>query len=242
MTSDTTQLPERASVQDQTQAQTREQLRQQVTGLVLAGGMGRRMQGTDKGLVSLAGREMVAYVIDALRVNVAEVIVNANRNESDYARFGVRVIADSIQGYQGPLAGVEAGMSAAATPWLFTCPCDSPMHSTELLPHMWRQVQTQRDTDPDVVIGMASDGDRTQPVFSLLHTSLLPSLRGYLDAGERKIDRWFAQHTMITVDCSRFADSFVNVNTEQQKQELESRLGADLASKDRSSSASSKSK
>lgn len=226
---------------EQTRDQTLEQMRQQVTGLVLAGGMGRRMQGTDKGLVPLAGREMVAYVIDALRLNVAEVIVNANRNESDYARFGVRVIADSIEGYQGPLAGVEAGMFAAATPWLFTCPCDSPMHSTELLPHMWQQVQSQRDTNPDIMIGMASDGDRTQPVFSLLHTSLLPSLRSYLDAGERKIDRWFAQHTMITVDCSRFADSFVNVNTEQQKQALESRLGADPAPKGSNSSGCSSS-
>jgi molybdopterin-guanine dinucleotide biosynthesis protein A len=224
MSTDTTDSPEQASLQ-----QSMQQTQEQVTGLVLAGGMGRRMQGIDKGLVPLAGREMVAYVIDALRVNVAEVIVNANRNEPDYAGFGVRVIADSIEGYQGPLAGVEAGMAAAATPWLFTCPCDSPMHSTELLPYMWQQVQTRRNTNPDVVIGMASDGDRTQPVFSLLHTSLLPSLRSYLGSGERKIDRWFAQHAMITVDCSRYADSFVNVNTEQQKQELESRLGSDSA-------------
>lgn len=195
-----------------------------VTGLILAGGMGRRMQGTDKGLVSLAGREMVSWVIDALKANVAEVIVNANRNELAYKNYGVRVIADSIEGYQGPLAGVEAGMAAATTSWIFTCPCDSPMQSSELLPYMWKQVQAQLANDADIRIGLASDGQRTQPVFSLLHTSLLPSLREYLQSGERKIDRWFAQHSMTTVDCGEYADSFVNVNTDDEKLQLEEKL------------------
>ncbi len=201
-----------------------ETMRKSVTGLILAGGMGRRMQGSDKGLVLLHGHEMVAWVIGALQSNVAEVIVNANRNEAAYTNYGVRVIADSIEGYQGPLAGIEAGMSAATTPWIFTCPCDSPLQSGELLPHMWRQLQAQLSEDADVRIGLASDGKRTQPVFSLLHTSLLPSLRSYLQSGERKIDRWFEQHKMMTIDCSEYADSFVNVNTEQEKALLEDRL------------------
>jgi len=199
-------------------------MQRDVTGLVLAGGMGRRMRGTDKGLVRLAGREMVSYVIDALQSSVAEVIVNANRNEMAYTKYSVRVIADSIKGYQGPLAGIEAGMSAARTPWIFTCPCDSPMHSRDLLPFMWSSIQTELVRDAGITIGLASDGERTQPVFSLLHTSLLPSLRSYLESGERKIDRWFAKHNMTTIDCSEYADSFVNVNTEQEKSQLEDRL------------------
>lgn len=223
---------------------TNNKMELQVTGLILAGGMGRRMQGSDKGLVHLAGREMVSWVIDALQSNVSEVIVNANRNQVEYNQLGVRVIADSIDGYQGPLAGVEAGMAAARTPWIFTCPCDSPLQSGGLLPYMWDRLQTQtsivensdsenRDTEnpdtenrdePAIKIAMASDGERTQPVFSLLHTSLLPSLRSYLQSGERKIDRWFAMHQMITIDCSEYAGSFVNVNTEQEKHELEDRL------------------
>ena len=204
-----------------------ETMQQEVTGLVLAGGMGRRMQGTDKGLVLLGGRAMVSYVIDVLRVNVAEVVVNANRNEQAYADYGVRVVADSIEGYQGPLAGIEAGMSVSQTPWIYTCPCDSPLQSSALLPHMWQQMQSQlADNDPDLRIGLASDGERTQPVFSLLHTSLLPSLRSYLQSGERKIDKWFAEHKMITIDCREYTDSFFNVNTEQEKSKLEEMLPA----------------
>lgn len=205
-------------------------MREDVTGLILAGGMGRRMQGTDKGLVQLDGREMVLYVIDALQANVDEVIVNANRNEQAYGNFGVEVIGDSIEGYQGPLAGIEAGLSAAKTPWVFTCPCDSPMHSKVLLPHMWAQVQAQLAAANAVEIGLASDGERTQPVFSLLRTSLLPSLRRYLSAGERKIDRWFEQHAMAIIDCAEYADSFVNVNTEQEKSALEEQLRNQSAS------------
>jgi molybdenum cofactor guanylyltransferase len=212
----------------------RENTMQQVTGLILAGGMGRRMQGSDKGLVQLAGRVMVSWVIDALQDSVAEVIVNANRNQSEYCELGVKVVEDSIDGFQGPLAGVEAGMAAAKTPWIFTCPCDSPLQSTELLPTMWEALQQQtgsaagetgaNNSEPMIKIAMASDGERTQPVFSLLHTSLLPSLRDYLQSGERKIDRWFAMHRMMTIDCREFADSFINVNTEQEKHQLEDRL------------------
>ena len=98
------------------------------------------------------------------------------------------------------------------------------MQSSGLLPHMWEQIHTQIAADAGIRIGLASDGERTQPVFSLLHTSLLPNLRNYLESGERKIDRWFAEHKMTTIDCSAYADSFVNVNTDEEKSRLEDRL------------------
>lgn len=185
---------------------------EQITGVILAGGMGRRMNGADKGLARLGGRDMVAHVIDALKPNVSEVIINANRNIESYEKYGVTVVPDSIEGYQGPLAGVEAGMAGASTPWLFTCPCDSPMQSPQLLPHMWQQIQST-----DAQIGLAFDGERTHPVFSLLQTGLLTSLREYLANGDRKIDRWFAQHKMLTIDCSDYAASFMNINTEAER-------------------------
>lgn len=191
--------------------------REQITGVILAGGMGRRMNGVDKGLVDFAGREMVAHVIDALRPNVAEIVINANRNVDVYEKYGVTVVKDSIEGYQGPLAGVEAGMAGAATPWIFTCPCDSPMQSSALLPHMWQQIQAT-----DATIGLAFDGERTHPVFSLLQTGLLASLRSYLANGDRKIDRWFAQHNLLTIDCSEYAASFMNINTEDERVSAES--------------------
>jgi len=196
-----------------------QQLRDQITGVVLAGGMGRRMDGVDKGLVSVAGTPMIARVIDVLRDNLAHIIVNANRNEAEYQSFGVRIVADSRAGYQGPLAGIEAAMAAAETDWIFTCPCDSPLQQPGLLPHLWRQRQLQ-----DADIALAHDGQRTHPVFSIIRTELLQSLRDYLGAGERKIDRWFARHHHIEVDCSEFSDSFVNINTDADKARVESFL------------------
>jgi molybdenum cofactor guanylyltransferase len=194
-------------------------IEQEVSAVVLAGGMGRRMNGVDKGLVELAGRPMVGYVIDTLRKNVSSVLVNANRNQSSYEAFGARVVADSIEGYQGPLAGVEAAMSVVTTNWLYTCPCDSPLQPAALLPHIWQQVQTA-----GADIGMAHDGQRSQPVFSLISVALLPSLQDYLQRGERKIDRWFESHNMLQVDCSDYAQGFVNINTEAQKLQIEQEL------------------
>jgi len=108
-------------------------------------------------------------------------------------------------------------MSIANTEWVYTCPCDSPMQSPELLPHMFSDV-----VGSNAEIGVAHDGNRTHPVFSLVKTGLLPSLQTYLKSGERKIDRWFAQHKLQVVDCSDFAQSFVNINTEEELQRTES--------------------
>lgn len=196
-------------------------LRTDVTAVVLAGGMGRRMDGVDKGLVNVAGREMISYVIDTLAQNVEHIVVNANRNLEQYQRYPVTVVPDSREGYQGPLAGIEAGLSAASTPWVYSCPCDSPMQSTGLLPHMWEAVNSA-----GAEIGVAHDGQRTHPVFLLLKTDLLDSLRAYLGGGQRKIDRWFEAHRLSVVDCSEYAPSFVNVNTEEQLASAEQHLAS----------------
>ena len=191
-------------------------VRTAVTGIILAGGMGRRMNGADKGLVTLQQQHMIGWVIDILQPNVSEVIINANRNVADYEKFAARVVKDSIDGFQGPLAGFEAGLCAASTDWVYTCPCDSPRQSPALLPHMFAAV-----IENDAEIGVAFDGERTHPVFSLVRTELLQSLRTYLEAGERKIDRWFAQHKLLTVDCSEYSASFVNINTEEELKRAE---------------------
>ncbi|HMX17345.1 MAG TPA: molybdenum cofactor guanylyltransferase, partial [Rhodocyclaceae bacterium] len=97
-----------------------------VTGLVLAGGLGRRMGGADKGLLDYAGRALVAAAIERLRPQVGTLMVNANRNGEAYAAFGFPVLADAVAGFAGPLAGLQAGLAACTTPLLVTVPCDSP--------------------------------------------------------------------------------------------------------------------
>ena len=104
-----------------------------ITAVVLAGGKASRMGGVDKGLIPVRGRPMIAYVLEALAPQVGKILVNANRNAERYAEFGHEVIPDSLEGFQGPLAGVTAGLAAATTPYVVTAPCDSPLIGDDLV-------------------------------------------------------------------------------------------------------------
>ncbi|WP_170919511.1 NTP transferase domain-containing protein, partial [Halomonas sp. BC2] len=101
-----------------------------LTGMILAGGEGRRMGGRDKGLEPFAGLPLVAHTVKRFDGHVHELMINANRNGDAYALFADRVIADAEGGFKGPLMGIYSGLRAARTPWLLVAPCDSPA-----LPH-----------------------------------------------------------------------------------------------------------
>ena len=194
--------------------------REEVTAVVLAGGRARRMGGEDKGLVEVAGRPMVAHTIEALRPQAAEVVVNANRNADAYRTVtGCRVIADTVEGFAGPLAGMASALQASATGLVLTAPCDSPLVTGELGPRLHAAM-----TRGGAEIAVAHDGERMQPVFALLTRRLLPDLIAYLAAGERKIDTWYATRHAVTADFSDMLDTFLNVNTPQDRDRLERRL------------------
>lgn len=193
---------------------------EQVTAGILAGGRATRMGGVDKGLVELGGRPMVEYVLDALRGQTSRMLINANRSVDQYERYGVQVVRDHQAGFLGPLAGIASMMAAADTEWLLTSPCDSPQVPADLGARLWQVVA--RD---DAEIGVAHSGERLEPVFALLRCSLLGDLEAYLDAGERKIDRWYQRHRMATADFSDCPEMFVNVNTLSQRDDLAARLG-----------------
>ena len=194
--------------------------RDEITAVVLAGGKARRMGGEDKGLVEVAGRPMVAHTIDALRPQTAEVIVNANRNAGAYRTItGCRVIADTVGDFAGPLAGMASALEVSATRLLLTAPCDSPLVTGELGPRL--HAAMIRD---GAEIAVAHDGERMQPVFALLTRDLLPDLLAFLAAGERKIDTWYATRHAVTADFSDILDTFLNVNTPQERDRLEQRL------------------
>ncbi len=192
----------------------------QITGIVLAGGQARRMGGVDKGLIPLKGRPMVGWTISALRPQVATIAINANRNSKRYSKFGYPVIADHESGFLGPLAGMASGMRAAETTHILTVPCDSPLIVADLADRLW---QSQLRNGAEVCV--AHDGDRMQPVFSLLKTTLLASLEAYLNGGGRKIDRWYADQTMELADFSDCRENFINVNEPADVAALEARLG-----------------
>ena len=194
--------------------------REDVTAVVLAGGRARRMGGGDKGLVEVAGRPMVVHAIDALRPQTAEVVVNANRNAAAYrASTGCRVIADTVGGFAGPLAGMASALAASAARFLLTAPCDSPLVAPDLGPRLYAALV--RD---GAEIAVAHDGERMQPVFALLSRGVLPSLLAFLDTGGRKIDLWYATRHTVTADFSDAPDTFLNVNTPRERERLERRL------------------
>ena len=199
--------------------------RDAVAGLILAGGRARRMGGEDKGLISLAGRPMVEHVLERIQPQVDEVLINANRNAERYGRYGHRVIPDVIGDYSGPLAGMLTAMMAVEQPWLAVVPCDSPLLPHDLVDRLYQSVLAE-----SAEIAVAHDGQRLQPVIALLSCSLLPYLRAFVDRGGRKIDTWYAEHRMIATDLSDHPEAFVNVNTPEERLELEQRVITDTRS------------
>jgi molybdenum cofactor guanylyltransferase len=193
-----------------------------VTGIVLAGGMGRRMGGVDKGLVELDGRPMVAHVLARLGPQVGALLVNANQNPDRYASFGFPVVPDDVGGFAGPLAGLHAGLTRAGTRCVVTCPCDSPFLPLDLVARLADGLE--RD---DAELAVARTFDQPHPVFALARRDVLPHLTQYLAAGGRKIDAWYATLRVVEVPFDDEADAFRNINTADE-------LAAAATSADRS--------
>ena len=194
--------------------------REDVTAVVLAGGRARRMGGEDKGLVEVAGRPMVVHAIDPLRTQAAEVVVNANRNADAYRTItGCRIITDTVGGFAGPLAGMASALQASGTRLLLTAPCDSPLVIGTLGPRLHAAMARA-----GAEIAVAHDGERMQPVFALLARGVLPDLLAFLGGGGRKIDAWYATRHTVSADFSDALDTFLNVNTPQERERLERRL------------------
>ena len=192
-----------------------------LSAVVLAGGRATRMGGDDKGLMHFLGEPLAARISAALAPQVAEVMVNANRNLARYRQLGYKVVEDKLQDHQGPLAGMHAALLEATHPWLLTIPCDGPFVATDYATRMLAAA-TAKNTE----LAVAHDGQRPQPVYSLIHRNLAPALAQFLKTGKRKIDHWHAQHPLAKVDFSTEPTLFTNVNTPAQLAELEEQLSS----------------
>lgn len=187
-----------------------------VTAVILAGGMGSRMGGQDKGQIQLNGQPLIEYVIEAIRPQVATILINANRHHAFYAEYGYPVLRDELKDYQGPLAGFATGMRTATTSHIITVPCDGPLLAPDLVQRLIAALEHK-----NAELAVAHDGHRLQPVYALIPVSLLTSLDEFLASGQRKIDRWYVQHAMAMADFSDAAQTFLNVNTPEDRQRLE---------------------
>lgn len=186
-----------------------------VSGVVLAGGQGRRMGGADKGLIMLRGRPMVHYAIDALAPLVDELFISANRNAQAYQRFGYPVLADGSDEFEGPLAGILSALGKATGDVLLVMPCDSPLLTAD---HLQRLLAGLNDS---ASIAVAFDGYRLHPVVMALKTHLTDDLAAYLLAGERKLQAWVGRHPNTVVDFSDIAHVFANINSAEDLAALE---------------------
>lgn len=186
----------------------------QITAVILAGGKGSRLGGQDKGLVSYKNKPLIQHVLDRIEPQVGQIIINANRNRDDYAKFEHPVISDELSDFQGPLAGFLTGMRTCNTDYILTLPCDGPDLPDDLISRLVDELESQQG---DNTIVVAHDGKRLQPVHALIPTVLIESLEGFVANGDRKIDLWYAQHRMVTADFSDKPEVFFNINTEQQR-------------------------
>ena len=186
-----------------------------VSGVVLAGGLARRMGQQDKGLILFNDKPLVSYALTAMKPLVDELLISANRNRAIYRQLGYPVISDASDSYDGPLAGILSAMQATQNPILLIMPCDSPLVKTE---HLARLLSALTD---DTDIAAAYDGQRLHPVFAALKTSLQTDLQQYLNNGERKLQYWFNRHAVIKVDFSQTPEIFANINTHEELEALE---------------------
>ena len=182
--------------------------RQPITGIILAGGQGRRMGSVDKGLQALRGKPMVQWVLERYTPQVDDVLINANQNIEQYQTLGYTVVADDIGGYAGPLAGLHRGLTAAKHALVATVPCDSPFLPLDLIARLYAALDEQQ-----AELAVARTGDQPHPVFCLTRKSVLPGLTAFLQGGGRKIDAWYAALKVADVRFDDEAEAFSNINT-----------------------------
>lgn len=178
----------------------------QITGVVLAGGKASRMGGQDKGLMLLNGKPLWQHVVDCLLPQVNEVVISANRNLDIYRQSGFPVIADTLSGFPGPLAGLLSVMQQTSGEWFLFCPCDTPFIPDNLV----ERLVEQRQNAPVVWV---HDGDRDHPAVALAHRSLAPKIVDYLASGERRVMVFMRQVGGHSIDFSDTKEAFRNINT-----------------------------
>lgn len=199
-------------------------------GVVLAGGLSRRMGGGDKGLRDLAGRPMLAHVIDRLAPQVTRLVLNANGDPERFSPFGLPVVPDTVGGFAGPLAGVQAGMrwAIANEPqarWIATAPGDAPLLPTDFVERLAGAV-----ADEDRGIALAQSGGRLHPVAGLWPVALADDLEAALAAGVRKVLDWADRHGAVPVPFASVriggttVDPFLNANTPEDLETLSALL------------------
>ena len=178
----------------------------EISAVILAGGQGLRMHGKDKGLIEFKGLPLIAHVVSVVNPKVGRIFVSANRSFYEYSLYG-EVIADDLEGFQGPLAGISKALKVCSTDYLLVLPCDSPLVDAELIDDLINKMG-QKDAD----ICVAHDGSIMHATFAMMKSNLSSSLEHFLDEGGRKMALWYRQQKLERVDVSDRLAVLTNLN------------------------------
>jgi molybdenum cofactor guanylyltransferase len=187
----------------------------ELPGVLLAGGLARRMGGGDKPMRRIGGRTILERVIARLKPQCGELILNANGDPARFANYGLPVIADTVENFPGPLAGILAALDWTAAqrpgiPFMLSVAADCPFLPRDLVARLDRA-----RTEQDAQLAVAASGGQTHPVVGLWSVALRDELRHALvEEDVRKIDRWTARYKLATVSWpTEPLDPFFNANT-----------------------------
>lgn len=179
-----------------------------ISAVILAGGKARRMGGQDKGLQILGKQSLIEHVINRLKPQIHSISINANRSQTEYAKFGFPVFSDELPDFQGPLSGMLTALEKTKSDFILFTPCDTPFFPTNLLDKLQSAVENHR-----ALITYACDEEREHPVFCLMSVQLKEKLRHYLASGERRLLQFMKENGGISVKFTKEEGNFENFNT-----------------------------
>lgn len=202
-----------------------------IAGVLLAGGLSRRMGGGDKSLRTLGGRTILDRIVAVVRPQVGALVLNANGDPARFAAFGLPVAADVVDGYAGPLAGVLTGLdwaraNAPGARWVASFATDAPFLPGDLVARLVQAVERE-----GADLACARSGGQDHPVFGLWPVRLAEDLRrAMVEEGIRKVDAWTGRHRLAVAEfATEPVDPFFNTNRPEDLAEAERLLAAGLA-------------
>lgn len=185
-----------------------------LTGIILAGGEGRRMGNRDKGWIELKGKPLIQHALERLQPQVDQCLISANRNLERYAALNVPVVTDS-ETYLGPLAGIAHALQQCTTDYALVVPTDAPLLPPDLAQRLLQKLPAQ--------LVICHDGERLQPLFGLFHRSLANSIFHFLQSGQRQLTAWCMEQSPQIVTIEN-AQAFANLNSPDELAVLHSQL------------------
>tara|TARA_R110002167_G_scaffold6896_2_gene32542 strand:- start:56 stop:652 length:597 start_codon:yes stop_codon:yes gene_type:complete len=185
-----------------------------IDGGILAGGLASRMQGEDKGLQLFENMPMASWVCQALSPYVRNVIINCNRNQSEYSKISNHISSDTIKGFPGPLAGIVSVMEASDADYFLISPCDTPLLKQSFSLEMLQFLHSQYALTPNKPLLFAAKvGDKQQPLHMCIAKEYKSSLKQYLEKDEHRVMKWMSDNNAHWLDFDTQDESFKNFNT-----------------------------